>query len=290
MSRGTCSFALLSLLVATTSGVTLLKDKAKTGHHQPNSKACECLTWKDVYANYTIECGQGLELASAGGMTAKVQHGHQFCNLFYERLNNNYCTQGMWGTSVPNQWCYVTSNCQDLDGGAPVTRELSWKQCEDGVDTPLRTLKPYDLRAISLQDNVDAGILLKMAYPVWAKEGQGHLNWPEVEDFLNGTSPDQMTAIGVGKALQLLSTSDHPWVFDSLDGNPPYGVVAGNQIVRANMSNWASTRAQVQGIADGLLGTAGWLAANPHKQPKKMTQFTCLRGCENVPAAAPWEH
>jgi hypothetical protein len=286
MSRSATSLIILALLGATASGVTL---KNTHQHHQTASnKACECMSWQDVYRNHNVTCGQGLELAVFGGMKAKEFVGMEFCVHFYHNISSNFCTQGMFGTPNEEQWCYVSSECQELGGGSPVNSEVSWKQCQDDVDTTLRTLTPEQLYNLSVKEDRDAGLMLKMAYPTWPTTAElGGLHWEDVKDYLNGTATE--AAQNVTNALQFLETYKRPYVFDSEDGHPPIGVVYGKKIYESNLTPWMMNHLKRQrtssqaadAVKSPLVSIVGHIANDPFRHAGKINVYTCIRGCEN---------
>jgi len=154
-------------LAAAASGAALadLRDFTALGPAGPAPGAaavdCSCLSWTEAYAS-GVQCGQGLE----GGSS-------EMCEGFFARMGNNYCAsivQG-WapGSWQGGTWCFVSSGCIELNGGRPVTQAVSWKVCQAGADISLRGMHPLNLYALSKAQNLDLGILTKMAYPVFNK-------------------------------------------------------------------------------------------------------------------------
>jgi hypothetical protein len=265
---------LLATLAATASAHTTDGLDAQSlvqmevGRHRPaasSSDACTCMSWRSVYQDHAISCGQGQELTFAGGMPAFPAVGQEFCVNFYTQVMGNFCTQQMFSSSSRDQWCYVSSACQQLNGGLPVSDSVSWKMCQDGVDRTLRSMQPELVELVSKHENRDAGLMLKMAYPI---SHQG-LFWPDVKAFITGdTTQNPLMAATVNTTLTSIQASGQPMIFDSHDGHPPFGVVYGQKVVESHFSQW---------FYDGI--------AKPgfdfHGSMGHMNEYTCLAGCTN---------
>jgi len=137
------------------------------------ASSCRCLNWKDVYLSKGIQCGQGLELlaplADAGLLWQQVFPFVQpeFCAEFFQRLNNDICVDSSMGSSdseVPEDWCYVSSDCTDLRGGGMVNKAASWKRCDvQGPDRSLRQKSDESLESMSRGYGVSLSMLLRAA-------------------------------------------------------------------------------------------------------------------------------
>merc|ERR1719382_2106919 len=87
-----------------------------------------------------------------------------------------------FGEQGTDQWCYVSSECDLASTGAvglPVKgATASWKKCSPGQDRLLGEMTPDELNKVRGDENLNLGLLTKMAYPIWAKT-----KWPEVKGF-----------------------------------------------------------------------------------------------------------
>lgn len=129
------------------------------------SAACQCLNWKEVYASGSVSCGQGQELypfmqtSDLSWDQALPFVQNEMCTDFYEKLDHNSCVQLSPEMSVQghdDQWCYVSTACMDLRGGAHVQgRAVSWKMCSEKTPAQSSSLLPaQNLAQIMLADVV----------------------------------------------------------------------------------------------------------------------------------------
>lgn len=142
----------------------------------PVEPGCECMSYRDVYERHGVRCGDLFE-----------KHGLQ-CAMFYRKMEDTMC----W--NIPDdmdhrQWCYVSSECQHLNGGATLParqREvaLQWKTCERNKDRMSRYRTVKSLSRYAKKHDFDLSEVLSMAYaPMF-----GH-TWEQLQQYLwNGTS------------------------------------------------------------------------------------------------------
>lgn len=162
------------------------------------SDPCECMNWKQLYASKRIFCGEGLEFHVFEGALGYdlpgisfIETSHKdvydkFCTNFFKQMDNRYCVNmGMYPYGQPGllagQWCYVSKECTELNGGRAVpdkrapgasgegapklARDVSWKACVPGRDHRLRDLPPTDLLDLAAKVGAEAGYVTKIAYP-----------------------------------------------------------------------------------------------------------------------------
>jgi hypothetical protein len=264
----------------------------EVGRHRPapsssnatrRDAACTCMSWKSVYLDHNVSCGQGQELTWSGSsrLWSSVYDEGDICDNFYTQVTDNFCTQHMFGTLSTDQWCYVSSACQHLNGGLPVSDSVSWKMCQDGFDRTLRSMQPEQLELMSQHENRDAGLMMKMAYPI---SNQG-LFWPDVKAFITGdTPPDDdgpnsamtdpirrfVTTNLVNTTLRSTQASGYPMIFDSHDGQPPFGVVYGQKVVESNWNTaWFNDHPFIPGLSDDS------------ESMGNENQYECIAGCTN---------
>lgn len=126
------------------------------------SDACKCRSFHDVYKKGDAKCGDGLEAGEIGesncGPNQSEFCGDSFCKLsdgrviaWYLVQNHSYCIKhggGESGAGEPDSvtatWCYVSSECQELNGGKAVNGHVSAKYCTD-EDPKLGDLYPTEL-------------------------------------------------------------------------------------------------------------------------------------------------
>mmetsp|Transcript_55406 Transcript_55406/g.155904 ORF Transcript_55406/g.155904 Transcript_55406/m.155904 type:complete len:305 (+) Transcript_55406:86-1000(+) len=211
---------------------------------------CECLNWKSLYAPVVkwpdplpdswprLLCGEAREVFRDGGSDISMQYYapftmgfsyHEFCAAFYHKMDNNYCVNTQmseYGTTGFDgaQWCVVSSECQELNGGmripdkktfyhgpggvlgflkqfaswrefwnARVTqktipRDVSYKLCTKGKDKYLHDLNPEELLELVGRMDAVAGFVTKMAYPRLLPSGPegkpGGKDWDHVKDLV----------------------------------------------------------------------------------------------------------
>lgn len=181
---------------------------------------CQCLNWKEVYASGKAVCGEALEFWSIFGgrtnmsleeavfMERVIGWTHyEICTGFLERMDNNYCVNianHQYETLEwhAGQWCYVSRDCNELNGGhkvpdketfpdafywiasladwmsvpmvrlakffhtpEPVPRDLSWKVCTREGDKRLREMPPLEVLNLAKSMDSSIGVVTKHAYP-----------------------------------------------------------------------------------------------------------------------------
>jgi len=217
--------------------------------------ACKCLVWKDVYSQHGVECGAGQELTWAGGMDTKPFLGEEFCSHFYEKVSHSLCVNLHFNEQRSEQWCYVSPECEALNGGGAVG-SLKWKQCTPGQDLMLGQMAPEEVHGVAVSDNKDAGLILKMAYPIY----QAEMKWPAVKECLADMGGEGCTT------LQSVQAAGKPMIFDSEDGHPPFGVVVGSKALESHFTPWffQTVKSKVEDL---------WIS------PGKMNDYECVSGC-----------
>lgn len=195
-------------------------------------------------------------------ITAADYIGDAFCKNYYERLpkEQNYCSNYHF-VNRPNQpdggqWCYVSSECQNLHGGNQVTTGISWKGCDNKKDSMMRNMTLDQLQAWQASDDLDIGILVKFAYPVFEK-----IPWESVRAFfgLEGAPLEEHGA----KMMQDIVDSKQPLVFSSVNGHPPFGVIVGDKTYEVRL-------------------TEGWEAQWNASHMGKITELVCVKGCGDI--------
>lgn len=160
---------------------------------------CSCLNWKKAYESNKVTCGDGLETFTYSRTVGKRMQTFHFCEgaSAYNKQDDFYCTKVAQGSLLPEKpqnwtdgaWCYVSSKCQELNGGAQVNAEVSWKACSRGKDPFLADLEPKQLIELAERNGQDIGLLVQMAYPVFRD-----LTWGEAREvWAKSSAPAKLT-------------------------------------------------------------------------------------------------
>lgn len=209
--RAVLAAALISLTTADVTSLMQTRLNAKSfsaaATTEQTRDVCECLNWKSTYESKKTRCGVANELFMLMSKidpkyyapVKKSNLGTEFCTHFYETIDDNVCTNidmsGAENEWYSGQWCYVSSECTDLNGGKIVkkgkksgeamrgryegvpknnitesTTGLSWKICKAGQDRTLRDMDVPALAEWSKQHHVDLGVSIHEAY--FKKEDQ----------------------------------------------------------------------------------------------------------------------
>jgi len=186
---------------------------------------CDCMSWADVYYSGKALCGRANELyfLSKRGFSAAYAATepisglpHKVCYDFFKNFLTPSCVNidlypfdddAKDDTHVfqlgndakkDKQWCYVSNDCDDLNGGQYGTNQqgfaqgawhnlestnyLSWKICKPAVDPMLKYWPLSDLMSIAEYSDVSVSRILRMAYPVVSIRG------PEAEYFMDAVN------------------------------------------------------------------------------------------------------
>jgi len=225
-------------------------------------RPCECLNWAVVYKKKGAICGQGHELSFqiTTGTTpwlAKIMHGEDVCHNFFHRINDNSCMNVVMANDpdkwYSGQWCYVSKECpqaQPTNGSSLVAAKL----CTPGVDPMLRDRSPEELHRWANGNNLDMGLVVRMAYPV-----ESEAKWPLVKAYFGQESDVASKAVNASvlAKLKALQESGRPIVLDSHNRHLPYAVVTGSKAFLLEK--------------DAVNMVSG--------QPFTFTSWKCVKGC-----------
>ena len=117
--------------------------------------------------------------------------------------------------SDPAQHCFVSSDCESLNGGSHINQLLSKKMCVRGEDSMLSEMQPEEVQAFAKKHDLDIGLVVKEAYRTMSSL-DGIMAW----SHLSKSKLQQRRvrrSLGDAKAI----------VVDSDDGHPPFGVCSG---------------------------------------------------------------
>jgi hypothetical protein len=138
----------ISFLAAMLAPVSAIKTRLV------ETDACACQVWKDVYAQYGRNfptfafVGEGMRRFEVPTMLS--------------HLSSNVCVNDAVGEH-PTQYCLVSAGCQQLNGGAAVTEQISKKMCTE-ADERLVDKTMDEIGAISQKDDVNLETLLMHSY------------------------------------------------------------------------------------------------------------------------------
>lgn len=165
-------------------------EKSSTENEKSSAEndKCKCLNWKETYASGAAECGAGNEFfyledkfGPAAGKAITPQLQQEFCDNFYLKIDDNFCTNVRMGADN-GQWCYVDPSCPGAQASKGTSTAL-WKEC-GANDKRLRAYSPKQLESLAASAHLDFGLLHKMSYPL------DKALWKQVKDFWNVTEMD----------------------------------------------------------------------------------------------------
>ncbi|CAK0894544.1 unnamed protein product [Prorocentrum cordatum] len=160
--------------------------------------ACDCLPWAGVYYDRLAACGRAQELyflskfgfSAAYAATEPISGlPHKVCNDFLKNLKDASCINVDLlpfpaDDNTDKQWCYVSNDCDVLNGGEDATNtmgfqqagwnnlqsvsNLSWKKVCDQAsgDVILKYKTVEELIALAEANDVSKSRMMRLAYPV----------------------------------------------------------------------------------------------------------------------------
>uniref|UniRef100_A0A7S1RNE6 Kringle domain-containing protein n=1 Tax=Alexandrium catenella TaxID=2925 RepID=A0A7S1RNE6_ALECA len=225
------------VLVGSASSVLLrspLSGATRDASNRTASDACECLAWKGVYAHGSTRCGAVFEMGWS-------PHA---CKRVFKRLKKNYCLNVNQTKNV-GQWCYVSSACQQLNGGTEVYESpgINWKLCKAGEDPVSHMLGVDQLVNTATQSDIEISQLAQMFYPVLQDA-----YWEQAKAYFdaarNATDFSHFPPKLRGKLSETMA-SGRAVVFRSANRNtlPPYGVLKGTNLWEMSFSEGGGSTA-----------------------------------------------
>jgi len=181
---------------------------------------CECMNWADVYYTNKATCGRANELyflskwgfSSAYAATEPITGlPHKVCADFFKNFMSTSCVNvDLLEASKPTnsssqQWCYVSNDCDSLNGGEYATNQigfaqgawnnlqsastLAWKICEPTADNMLKYTSVQEVIDAATESDVSLSRVLRLAYPaVNITYGQAAMLLEEINDAYSATS------------------------------------------------------------------------------------------------------
>jgi len=219
------------------------------------SDACDCLEFASVYYDNLASCGRAHELYFHTKFGASKPYDptepiaglpHQICSNFFKNFKNNSCVNvDLFPFPSHNndnlsgmQWCYVSNDCRNLNGGTFATNplgfaigawhnqistsNLSVKICDSNADDILKYKTISELNDIGSESDVSMAHLLRLAYPAVEIEwGEAKLLMEAInfnmDDAVNNAAPITLTqavnafpapsGIWVGQRVETVDTT-----------------------------------------------------------------------------------
>lgn len=220
-----------------------------------DAKGCGCLKWEHVYTKLGAKCGDGRELPlTSTDEQNKSAIFQKFCMGFYNKLYGAFCPNIYFETQRTEQWCYVSAECEVLNGGG-AAGGLKWKVCT-AKDALMRAKTPQQLMKLIKGQNKDAGLVLKLAFPTY----EGGLEWPDVQKCLKGAGDEKKCA-----EFERVQAAKNPMVFNSNASTPPFGFITDKSVMELHY-NEASQKALDRG-------------EDLSSYPGQLSDFVCRSGC-----------
>jgi len=212
---------------------------------------CACLGWQQAYIN---------------GATCDM--GEQWCLGFLWRIPDAICMKTnltTMNTTEPFQpSCFVSSSCQQLNGGKTINANFSMKSCVEGEDRMLGDLTPPDLIEFASERDLDIGFTARVAYTVSTTV------WPWRTVKTHQTTPEQNAEV------QKIQASGVPTLIDSADAMPPYAVIFGDKAYEMNLDRFYMLQSSVAG-------------RSVFRHPNRMTTVTMNAWTADVCNCLPWQ-
>jgi len=242
---------------------------------------CRCLNWKDVFTQRGGRCGQGFERflsrdanSTGAGLKASLFQElweGELCDRVFARLDVDTCLQqhmGEGSLSAQDGWCYVGSTCNssllELHNLSNAdSASMRARKCVPEADHFLYERSPQDLYNFSVDQGIDMGHLVKLAYPTMGE------SWEKVSaNFLMGRGSNGSLSLLEGDySFRLRRTLErgNTVVWSSRNGLPPFGVTQGTRAWEVGLLPRAK-----RAVLEDPNSLEVWAS---------MTRFRCLSGC-----------
>jgi hypothetical protein len=241
---------------------------------------CACVPWTQAYAE-GASCSTGNELffvkqrVPTSQEASLIRHfvGRDICDNFFYHLTGNMCVNRQSIYPDNGQWCYVSSQCNNLNNGVKgQPGHFNMKLCTS-QDASLRDLSPRQLAQKSIEDHLDLSMLDKMSYPV------NKHHWEDVRAFwgVQGT-PDDLSPELRQEMSDIVATG-RPHSFDNnISPHPPHYIVVGMTAFAVGPNTASGLFEEVQ--TEATLHKYWMHAAAQTDNPATLTKLQCLTGCD----------
>lgn len=184
--------------------------------------SCKCKNWADVYNIEGLIPGVGgPELRGAVAFQATEQETVEYSE-WYADLNASWCAN-MWLNESMDQWCYVSSDCPDLNNGERGDG-ISWKYCTPGEDEMLNQLTALEVYRAGVREGRDIHRHMKLTLP-WAPK---NVLWGMFRGFFSSGAPSSKIEKTALQYLTHLRERRTPFVVERLERICPFGIVEGH--------------------------------------------------------------
>jgi len=254
--------------------------------------SCDCLEFAAVFYDNLASCGRASELyflskygyPQAYAPTEPIAgQPHKVCADFFKNFKNSSCVNRdlhsfpLESSDIAGSqsWCYVSNDCLNLNGGTFATNplgfaiggwhnqistsNLSWKICDDGADSVLRSKTVQELIDIGEESDVGMPTLLRLSFPAVS------MTWGEAQDFMEALNDqnhwdDQQSAGDnfyrianphttwgtrlpwIYATLGEILDSEKGWILDSPGHRDEFHVIRGREV-------WAVVRSEEGNMA-----------------------------------------
>jgi len=211
------------------------------GHQQAQGarrNGCDCLEFAGVYYDNLASCGRAHELYFATKYGASAAYSptepiaglpHQVCNNFFKNFKNNSCVNvDMYpypsennDASSGRQWCYVSNDCLNLNGGTFATNKLGFamggwnnlqstsnlsvKFCDDSTDDILKSKTMDELLTIASESDVSIPMLLRLSYPAV------QVTWGEAKLLMEEINNNYDSALTLAENVNAIAAAPGSW-------------------------------------------------------------------------------
>lgn len=223
--------------------------------HRASDDPCACLQWSSVLvSDPAIEgehavCGEYAEIYSQAGYRTdlslqdisnqwKTNFGmmREFCADYIMRLNETFCFTFNDHDIDQGAWCYVSSRCEDLNGGgaisdkitdagAPVKRNLKAKKCSKGQDAWMSDMSPKEMAAYAEKHVINMGMAFLTNFDKLMPTSEAEL-WQSIEPHWKAGNVQAMPA----KLQKAIAESRPIVLYTGGDFHSHYKVVWGKEL------------------------------------------------------------
>jgi len=235
------------------------------------SGSCDCMNWAEVYWRNNAMCGRANELYFLSKMGFSASYAatepvtgmpHKMCYDFFKNFASTACVNidllpFPEDEFTGKQWCYVSNDCANLNGGGYATNiegfsqsswhnlqsasQQAWKICdptEPGTPALSVRLVP-EVVALGEESDVSLSRILKLAYPaVNISWGEASLLWEAINAAYapDSTATEMVDAVpeltgwgseAVDRRLRAIAKSEQGTVLDAPGHGDVYHVVQG---------------------------------------------------------------
>jgi hypothetical protein len=250
--------------------------------------ACDCMSWASVYYDNKAMCGRGMELYFLSKMGFSASYAatepitglpHKMCFDFFKNFLEPACVNVDMipfpeDSFTGKQWCYVSNDCAELNGGKYATNVegfsqtawhnlqeapwQAWKICDPTEpSTPaLSTKLVPEVVKLAEASDVSCSHIMRLAYPsvnvswseamfLWEAINAEYLPERTIEEMVDAVP--ELTGWGteaeeVDRRLRAIAKSEQGTVLDTPGHGDQFHVVQGRavyEVIRVWFGNMA---------------------------------------------------